>query len=296
MTIASRYCRLICWPACSILASLASAAEPAVKFSSTGNAETAVFHRHQLGVGFLSIHATHHGEDPEITLPGAILPSLQNFHAKGVTLGLDDLTVPVIQYSYWLNSNWSLDTFATIPPIVNVSGGGKLSAPINVVAGVGVGLDLLDFDKDKVNPAASARAWTPGFMATYHLGSPQSLIRPFIGVGPLYGFFTEVELNPAVLQTLNKNGLLIATATANPDATTLKDKTTAKPFLSWIGSAGLDLNFTRRAGIKLLAAYLPAETEIQVRLYDKKNKKVGDLTSKVPLDPVLLHASLFYKF
>lgn len=296
MKIESHRLRLPCLSAFSILASLASAAELPVKFSLTDCNEEAVFHHHQVGIGFLSIHATSHGEDPEITIPGAILPSLQNFHAKGVTLGLDDLTVPVIQYSYWLNSSWSLDTFVTIPPIVNVSGGGKLSAPVNVAAGAGISLDLLDFEKSHVNPAASARAWTPAFMATYHLGSTHNLIRPFIGAGPIYGFFTEVELNPAVLQALNKNSALIATATANPDATVLKDKTTAKPFLSWIGSAGLDLNFSQRAGIKLLAAYMPAETEIQVRLFDKKDRKIGDLTSKVPLDPLLLHASLFYKF
>ena len=60
-------------------------------------------------------------------------------------------------------------------------------------------------------PAASARAWTPAFEFQYHFGKTGvNKFRPYVGVGMMYAYFNELEINPQTEKDLIAAGHMIA--------------------------------------------------------------------------------------
>jgi outer membrane protein len=98
----------------------------------------------------------------------------------GLRIDAKDLDVFAISYERRLSSNWAAQFQAGIPPTLTAVGAG-VAAPVGTVA--------------------KARIWFPTAMLRYTFAE-FSGIRPYVGVGVTYTFFTEQQSSPAYTAAL----------------------------------------------------------------------------------------------
>ncbi|SFH61558.1 outer membrane protein [Collimonas sp. OK307] len=93
----------------------------------------------------------------------------------GLKIGAKDLDILAISYERRLSSNWAAQLQVGIPPILTAVGAG-VATPVGTVA--------------------KARIWFPTAMVRYtFVDFP--VIRPYVGMGMTYTFFTDQRSSPA---------------------------------------------------------------------------------------------------
>ncbi|ATO20938.1 hypothetical protein BS636_15275 [Acinetobacter sp. LoGeW2-3] len=159
------------------------------------------------------------------TLPSSLsgtadIYGLSYWDNPGTGLEADDVTTLGIMTNYFFTDNVSFEMKAGIPPKVDLQGTGKIYAPFSAISSptgstiigqIDLKNDLLVTDLGAHGPAASARAWTPAFEFQYHFGKTGvNKFRPYVGVGLMYAYFNELEINSRTEQDLIKAGHMIA--------------------------------------------------------------------------------------
>ncbi|WP_180178566.1 OmpW family protein [Acinetobacter sp. YH01005] len=268
------------------------------------------------------------------TLPAGLsgtaeINGLQSWDNQGTGLEADDVTTLGIMTNYFFTDNISLEMKAGIPPEVDLNGKGKIYAPFAAIATPELGIidlpeiamknSLLITDLEAYGPAASARAWTPAFEFQYHFGKTGvNKFRPYVGLGVMYAYFNELEMNKNVEQDLIKAGHMIANikdgqagkaleigelpyGTSVPDnlksnGSTPKVKLEATDVFAPVATAGFtyDFNDTWFAVGSVSYAHLKNETTITV-----SNAEHGTLiTSKadIEVNPILAYAGIGMRF
>lgn len=98
----------------------------------------------------------------------------------GLRIGAKNLDILAISYQRRLSKDWEAQFQAGIPPMLTAVGAG-LAAPVGTVAKARIWF-----------PAAMVRYTFPGF----------AVLRPYVGVGVTYTFFTEQQSSPAYTAAL----------------------------------------------------------------------------------------------
>lgn len=98
----------------------------------------------------------------------------------GLRIGAKDLDILAISYERRLSSNWAAQFQAGIPPTLTAVGAGA-ATPVGTVA--------------------KARIWFPTAMVRYTFAD-FSVIRPYVGMGVTYTFFTDQQSSPAYTAAL----------------------------------------------------------------------------------------------
>src|SRR5690606_34881517 len=205
---------------------------------------TAVKNAETSQVGDISIASVKNNLDPEMdsnlstvfvnildqfgseTLPAALsgraeIYGLESWNNPGTGLEADDVTTLGIMTNYYFTDNISFEMKAGIPPKVDLQGSGKIYAPFSAIATPSLGVidlpaielknDILITDLEAYGPAASSRAWTPAVELQYYFGkSGVNKFRPYVGLGVMYAYFNELEINSRTEQDLIAAGHMIA--------------------------------------------------------------------------------------
>ena len=95
------------------------------------------------------------------------------FTPPGVQLDLRNTSFVTLGYERRLSDQWSIQLHAGVPPTIKMEGAGNAPPGTN----------------------ASATAWAPAVLAAYSL-THASGIRPYVGAGVSYTFFTKEEVKP----------------------------------------------------------------------------------------------------
>lgn len=297
---------------CAALSPLTFAAESDIWAPKSPVVEETLY-KHKISLGYLMIRPQSVGHGLDVSIPGAILPSAQNFTANNVETRVADANTPGLFYSYAIDDHWGIEIFGGIPPEIELHGKGVVNAPVTVISlpplpiigqlpGLGGQLqaggltELLDAGAPGNNPLATGKTWSPTVITTYTLFDKNALIRPYIGLGLTYGFLTDIKVNPNITQSLNEKGALIALITGNPDATTVSIEGEADPFFSAVGTLGVDVNLTERFGLKASATYVPSSTDVRLKIKDSKGKEIGQASSNIPIDPLIFFVAVSYRF
>ncbi|MFV5490648.1 OmpW family outer membrane protein [Acinetobacter sp. ASP199] len=267
------------------------------------------------------------------TLPSSLsgtadIYGLSYWDNPGTGLEADDVTTLGIMSNYFFTDNISFEMKAGIPPKVDLQGTGKIYAPFSAISSptgstilgkIDLKNDLLITDLSAHGPAASARAWTPAFEFQYHFGKTGvNKFRPYVGVGLMYAYFNELEINSRTEQDLIKAGHMIANikdgeagkalgiSTLAPDAavpsnlasngSTPKVKVEASDTFAPVATLGFtyDLNDKWFAVGSVSYAHLKNDTTITV-----SNDTYGTLiTSKadIEVNPVIAYAGIGMRF
>lgn len=248
---------------------------------------------------------------------------LSEWNNANTGLEADDVTTLGIMSNYFFTDNVSLEIKAGIPPKVDLQGKGKLYAPFSALATPS--LDLIkeipggiDFpgiqlknnieitDLGAYGPAASARAWTPAFEFQYHFGKTGvNKFRPYVGVGLMYAYFNELEINPRTEQDLIAAGHMIANikqdkagaaldgtpSSANPEV-----EVEASDAFAPVATLGFTYDFNDKwfAVGSVSYAHLKNDTTITVR-----DAQLGELIKSkadIEVNPILAYAGVGYRF
>lgn len=256
----------------------------------------------------------------------AEIDGLSSWTAQGTGLEADDVTTLGIMTNYFFTDNISLEVKAGIPPKVDIKGKGNISAPLTGSVDPGnVNIIIADIDAGSIiggniplkqdiqvtnleahGKVAEARAWTPAFEFQYHFGKTGvNKFRPYVGLGLMYAYFNELEMNSNLEADLVAAGHKIANiklgeagkaldgieSTANP-----KVKLEAKDAFAPVATAGFTYDFNDRwfAVGSISYAHLKGETTITVN--DAKLGELINAKSDIEINPILGYAGIGYRF
>ncbi|PBV23060.1 OmpW/AlkL family protein, partial [Pseudomonas aeruginosa] len=166
----------------------------------------------------------------------AEIRGLSQWEAENTGLEADDVTTLGLMTNYFFTDNISLEVKAGIPPKVDLQGKGKIYAPFSATAKPAGGIlgsmelenNIFITDLEAHGSAASARAWTPAFELQYHFGKTGvNKFRPYVGLGVMYAYFNELEINPEIENDLVNAGHMIVNIKDGKSGAALERKTSS---------------------------------------------------------------------
>ena len=257
------------------------------------------------------------------TLPAGMsgttqINGLSEWNNSGSGLEADDVTTLWIMTNYFFTDNVSFEMKAGIPPKVDLQGKGKIFAPFSGTATPTLGSitlpleielkkDIEITDLEAYGAAASARAWTPAFEFQYHFGKTGvNKFRPYVGLGLLYAYFNELEINPRTEQDLIAAGHMIANILDGKAGASLENKPNSKAnpkvkveasdTFAPVATVGFTYDFNDRwfAVGSLSYAHLNNETTITVT--DSTFGKLIESKAEIEVNPILAYAGIGIRF
>jgi outer membrane protein len=248
----------------------------------------------------------------------ATIGGLESYEAPGTGLEADDVTTLGIMSNYFFTDNLSLEIKGGFPPKVDLQGKGKIYAPFSAVATPQIGgldLDFLNIalkkdifvtDLEAYGPSASVRAWTPAFELQYHFGKTGvNKFRPYVGLGVMYAYYNELEINPRTEKDLIEAGHMIANIKQGTSGAALerlpskadpKVDLEASDAFAPIATVGFTYDFNEKwfAVGSVSYAHLTNETTITV-----SDAKLGELIrskADIEVNPILVYAGVGIRY
>ncbi|RZG76313.1 OmpW/AlkL family protein [Acinetobacter sp. WCHAc060025] len=246
----------------------------------------------------------------------ATINGLSQWEAQGTGLEADDVATLGIMSNYFFTDNISLEVKAGLPPKVDIIGKGQIYAPLTGIAsptGVGAIIGDLPLKKDIAitdlsaqDKAASARAWTPAFEFQYHFGKTGvNKFRPYIGVGMMYAYFNELELNKTIEQDLINAGHMLINMKDNQAGAALdgkkssgnpKVKLEADDAFAPVATVGFTYDFNDRWFAVGSVSYAQLKGKTQITISDEKYGELINAKTDIEINPILGYAGVGYRF
>lgn len=250
------------------------------------------------------------------TAGSAVINGLSSWDNPGTGLEVDDVTTLGIMASYFFTDNISLEVKAGIPPKVDLQGKGKIYAPLTGTAtpeGLGVIVgdlplkkDIFITDLEAHGTAASARAWTPAFEFQYRFGKTGvNKFRPYVGVGLMYAYFSELEVNSAIKNDLINAGHMIVNIKDGKAGAALdgkkssgdpKVKLDASDVFAPIATAGFTYDFNDKWYAVGSVSYAHLNTDTTITVNDAKYGELIRAKADIEINPILGYAGIGYRF
>ncbi|UUS58710.1 MULTISPECIES: OmpW family protein [unclassified Acinetobacter] len=257
------------------------------------------------------------GLNPDSSLPSfmsgsAQIYGLESWDNPGTGLEADDVTTLGIMTNYFFTDNISFEMKAGVPPKVDLQGKGKIYAPFSAVAKPIVGTINLDNDIFITNleahgAAASARAWTPAFEFQYHFGKTGvNKFRPYVGLGLMYAYFNELEINPQTEKDLIAAGHMIYNILDNKAGAALdgSPNPNAKPKVELdatdafapVVTAGFTYDFNDKWFAVGSVSYAHLKNETTITVSDPTYGKLIESKADIEVNPILVYAGVGMRF
>jgi outer membrane protein len=177
---------------------------------------------------------------------------------------------------YFITDNITVELASGVPPKLKLYAQGT-------VAPLGSGGPTLGLDNLK--PLESARAWPPVLFFKYYFGEAQSRLRPFVGVGVNYTWYSHIQLNPtlsgAVQQFAGPGGQV---------------KASLSPPWNPAFNAGVSNNVSRNWYATASVTYLPLKTNATVSAVAANGQTVLSNRTRITGDPWIVFVGLGYRF
>jgi outer membrane protein len=217
---------------------------------------------------------------------------LGTFTSPGTSSSVSDAVTPSFTFRHFFTENFAATFAAAVPPKFTVDSKGMI-AP--TVPGLGT-LTLVDLGLPQNNPSITAREWAPAFLIHYFFGSESSRIRPFIGIGVTYNFFTDVKLNDNLENSLSDLGPLLQFGMGQQP--TGKAKVDVDLSSSWqvVGNAGVQWEFIKNFVATGSVSFVPLSTTATITLRDDAGHKLSVNKADIKLNPLVFEFALGYKF
>lgn len=217
---------------------------------------------------------------------------LGSFTSPGTSSSVSDAVTPSFTFRHFFTENFATTFVGAVPPKFNVDSKGVI-APF--VPGLGT-LSLVDLGLPENQPSITAREWAPAFLIHWFFGSESSRIRPFLGIGVTYNFFTDVKLNNNIENSLANLGPLLQAGMGLPP--TGKAKVSVDLSSSWqvVGNAGIQWEFIKNFVMTGSVSYVPLSTTATITLKDNAGNKLSTSKADIKLNPLVFEFALGYKF
>lgn len=214
----------------------------------------------------------------------------EQFTSEGTGLSISSADTPALTAKYFLTDQLSLQLEGGIPADFDTYGHGTVAPP--GAAGEIVNADLGD---PHTNPVASSTQWSPTVILHWNFRAPDDAVRPYIGVGAVYTWFTDVEVSDSAAEAITSSlgtALALAAGIRGDTDTTASSSSSVDPVIN----IGTQVQLTARWGLSLSASYLPLETTSTIKI--KASDGTTLATNKVDIDihPVVIALLVNYRF
>lgn len=215
-------------------------------------------------------------DNPALALGG----TPDSFQSPAIKLSTPDLNTLGISFKYFLSDHWAIALGGGYPRRTGLYASGEARPP--GLAGEAIYLNL---DQQELNPAATARQWSPLLLLEYHFDEMAWGLRPYLALASTYTFFTGVELNEALEEEINQrfgSPLAISAGKSGPTRTQ-----------SDIDSAfgvGLTLGFTKQLTkswhLGATASYLRLQTQTRLHIDAADGTRLLTSETDLKLNPL----------
>lgn len=164
--------------------------------------------------------------------------------------------------SYFITDNIVAEMVGGIPPVFNINGAGSAQ---------------------QYGKLGNARMWSPTVLMKYYFGSATTKLRPFVGIGATYIWFTGAKITN--------------TAFINDRLGGNTDVSVSKGFAPVL-NAGLSYNIKKNWYVGMSVSYIPVSRDIT--LTTAKSTKAGGgsvrSTIRTQLNPIVTYFNVAYRF
>lgn len=192
-----------------------------------------------LGVGWAFIHpngslgsatTTGGGTIPSGTYAGYPEAAIFNGALVGASANIDKTSTPTISILHMFTNDIGAELSLGVPPKLTVN----MAAPHNPSEPV-------------VNAAATAKSFTPALVAKYFFNSPESALRPYVGLGVTHASFRSIQPRTSSLTVAELAG------------------TSASLSSTWapVYNLGLIYNINDKWSINASVSYIPLATDVK---------------------------------
>lgn len=246
------------------------------------------------------------------------IQGLKEWNNPGTGLEADDVTTLGIMTNYFFTDHVSFEMKAGIPPKVDLQGKGKIYAPFSAIATPQIGNLPLEFlnidlqndifitDLEANGPAATARAWTPAFEFQYHFGKTGvNKFRPYVGLGIMYAYFNELEINPRTEQDLIAASHMIANIKEGNAGASLEGKLSkanpqvdleATDAIAPIATLGFTYDFNTKWFAVGSVSYAHMKNETTITVTDATHGELIRSKADIEINPLLAYAGVGIRF
>jgi len=251
--------------------------------------------RNRLSVGWLHFFTMEDDEELTTQVTPSYLTAAgvlaEEFVSEGTGASVNDGDTLLLAYTRYFTPNWAIELNGGIPIKFDVEGKGVIQPSEDT--------DVYNINlADPVNnPLATVKQWSPTMLVQYHFGSPKAKLRPYVGAGFTYTWFTDEKLDPDFVQTVQVGlGPVLAAGAGLTDySTTVTAK--ASDDLAWAINAGMSYAFNEKWSVNGSLTYLPIETDATI---DVRSAATGQLlarsTTTLKVNPLVTSLFVSYAF
>jgi outer membrane protein len=181
-----------------------------------------------------------------------------------------------LAFTYFVTDHIALDLATGVPPELKLYAQG-MAAPF------GPHGPTLDFGK--LQPLATTRSWPPILFFKYYFGEPQTRLRPFLGVGVNYTWYSHTELNSNFSSALQQ--------VAGPGGQARVELSS-----SWnpAFNAGASYNISKNWYANVSVTYLPLKTNATVSAIAANGQPVLTNKTHITANPWITFVGVGYRF
>ena len=187
--------------------------------------------------------------------------------AAGTGTSVDNADTVGFAATYFITDHIAITAVGGIPPKFRLTGAGALSS---------------------LGRAGSVYEWSPAILLKYYLNDATSNLRPYLGAGAAYVWFSGAKLEPAAASGALLYSPTLGTALEGP--TTVKLSHSFAPVIN----AGLTYNISQHWSVDASLSYM----WLSLRATLTTQSKLGTVTTsaKLKVNPIISFVSIGYKF
>lgn len=215
----------------------------------------------------------------------------ESFSSPGTGASANNSNTLAFAITHFMTDKLSLEFAGGLPAEFDVQGKGVIAPNGNPAFPLNVNLGA-----PQNNPlAVDARQWSPTLLLQYHFLRPDARLRPYLGVGVSYTWFTHIRLDPQFQSAVNNGfGAALAAGAGEP----LPVSTSASADSSWVPvlNGGLRYAIDDRWSVTASASYLPLETTATIKVKSGDGARLATSKADIDLDPVVATVLVGYRF
>lgn len=223
------------------------------------------------------------------SLLGTVLGIQPEFVSEGTSASVADSGTPALTLSYFLTDHLVLKVEGGVPAEFEVTGRGEVRP-----TGLAGALINVDLGASENNPLATAKQWSPALLLQYYFRDPGVRLRPYLGVGATYTWFTDEELDPDFEDSVNSSfGIPLALASGHLGPTRVEAKST--PSWAPIANAGFAWRVGGRWSLSASVSYVGLSTTSKILLSAQDGTPLATSRTDLDLNPIVSSVLLSYR-
>lgn len=224
--------------------------------------------------------------------PGALAAlGVQSDFVSDTTNHVGSSNTLALTYSYFVTDHLAVKVEGGIPANFKLYGDGVVqpTGPL----GAAVAIDLGDAS---YNPLAKAKQWSPAILVQYYFRDANEKIRPYLGIGATYTWFTDIKADDDFNNALNTRfGATLAAGNGKLGQSTTVGAA-ASDDLAPIFNMGVSAELSKRWSLSGSLSYTLLKTTANITIDAEDGTRLATSRIKLDLNPLVAALVVGYRF